>query len=124
YGAVLGWAYLALVLVTVVVAALQYFSLGAIALLTLLVPVGLPWSWPLGVLGLMLFAWGGPFVDIVAVALIVAGIVVNVVVVVRLLTNAAFRVRFVNWFFKLGGGRRSGDANDPTSIRTLAPPQG
>ncbi len=112
YGAVLGWGYLVAALIGVVVGVFAYLSMGTFGSVAALVVVGLPWSFPLAAIGLLL---SNAVVGMVVTVLILAGVALNVVVVVRLLTNAAYRVRFVNWFFKLRG--------DPKSqIRTFARP--
>lgn len=117
YSAVLGWGYLALTAVSVIGAAVASLAGGWGMAVLPLITVGLPWSWPLAVLafvvGLMLDL---PVLGAIFLGLIVVGVALNVFVVIRLLTNPAFRVRFVNRLFRLGG---SGDPQ--ASIRTFAP---
>lgn len=119
YAAVLGWGYLAVVLLGVAVSVAAGPSTGPLVGIGAALGLGLPWSWPLSALGylftLVFFnAWA---IGYVAFALVGLSVVANVVLVVLIMFRPAFRVRFVNWFFKLHG---SGDPQ--TTIRTFAPP--
>lgn len=114
YAIVLAIGFFVVVAWAVISAVPSWMTAGTLPVLFQLVIAGLPWSWPLTVLGLLLNQFG---LILVFGVLILAAVVVNTVIVVLLLARPAFRTRFVNWFFKL-----KGDANDPTSIRTLAPP--
>lgn len=96
---VLGIAYLVLVVLSIALGVLSLYSGGPILSAILLVPVGLPWTWPLGVIAAVTLAY--PPAGIVCGILTLAVVALNVVVVVLLLVRPAFRVRFVNWFFKL-----------------------
>lgn len=110
YWRVIGIAYLVLVVLDVALGVLALYSGGPILSGILLVPLGLPWTWLLGIIaGFMLASQvAGSVLGI----LTLAGVALNVVVVVMLLIRPVFRVRFVNWFFKLRG----------SEIRTFASP--
>jgi hypothetical protein len=117
YGKALGWGYLVLVALTIVLGLFATISVGPFAAFFALLLVGLPWSWPLAAVGLFSGGLASVLPSIFAI-LMLASVVFNVIVVVKLLTQPAFRTRFVNWFFKLRG---SGDPQ--TTIRTFAAPE-
>lgn len=107
YAAAIGWGYLVVVAITFVVGLLAFPTFGPFAAIVALLIIGLPWSWPLGVIGWIIgnSAMGafGSVITAVFIVLMLAGLVLNVVVVIRCLTSPAFRTKFVNWFFKLRG---------------------
>lgn len=117
YAKAIGWGYLVVVAITIVVGLLAFPAFGPFAAIVALLIIGLPWSWPLGVVGwfvnsasLGAFGW---VLSAVFLVLMIAGVVLNVVVVIRCLTSPAFRTKFVNWFFKLRGEGKN-------AIRTFA----
>jgi hypothetical protein len=118
YAAVLGWGYLAITVIGVAAAIPLMSSGGPAVLVAALVVFGLPWSWPLAVIAFFVGTFlQVPVLGIAIGFLVVAAVVFNIVGVILLLTRPVARVRFVNWFFRLGG-----DRNAKTAIRTFAPP--